>query len=163
MTEREIYRESFGLDPQFEDKLFEVPIETLKIEGETVSQLFLLPCNIVKNGKAYKAKYIYAVSTKKDCRKRGYMEKLLRDTVSKTDHILILRPSNDSLIGYYKKFGFKEFIATDGENTELFLEPLDIFKDLTHLEGKTNEGNFTLMATNSPIDLWGLSFPYTMP
>ena len=163
MTEREIYRESFGLDRQFEDKLFEVPIETLKIEGETVSQLFLLPCNIIKNGKPYKARYIYAVSTKKDSRKKGYMEQLLKDTLSHTSDILILRPATEDLIKYYKKFGFKEFTATDGENTELFLEPLDIFKDLTHLEGKTNEGNFTLMATNSPIDLWGLSFPYTMP
>lgn len=163
MTEREIYRESFGLDRQFEDKLFEVPIETLKIEGETVSQLFLLPCNIVKNGKPYKAQYVYAVCTKKDSRKKGYMEQLLKETISKTDHILILRPSNDSLIGYYKKFGFKEFIATDGENTELFLEPLDIFRSLADLEGKTHEGNFTLMAQKSPFDLCGISFPYTMP
>ena len=163
MTEREIYRESFGLDPRFEDRLFKAQIETLQVGDKPVSQLFLLPCNIIKNGKPYKARYIYAVSTKKDSRKKGYMEQLLRETISKTDDILILRPSNDSLIGYYKKFGFKEFSATDGENTELFLEPLDIFKDLTHLEGKTNEGNFTLMATNSPFDLWGLSFPYTMP
>ena len=61
MTEREIYRESFGLDPQFEDKLFEVPIETLKIEGKTVSQLFLLPCNIVKNGKPYNGLIDYGI------------------------------------------------------------------------------------------------------
>ena len=163
MTEREIYRESFGLDRKFEEELFKAPIKTLKIEEQTVSQLFLLPCNIVKSGKPYKANYIYAVSTKKDCRKKGYMEKLLRDTISKTDGILILRPSNENLIDYYKKFGFKEFTATDGENTELFLEPLDIFKDLTRLEGKPDEGNFTIMAINSPFDLSYLSFPYTMP
>ena len=163
MTEREIYRESFGLDPQFEDKLFEVPIETLKIEGKTVSQLFLLPCNIVKNGKPYKAHYIYAVCTKKDSRKKGYMEKLIRDTISKTSDILILRPATEDLIKYYKKFGFKEFPATDGSNPRLYLEPLDIFKNLADLEGKTNEGNLTLMAQNSPFDLSQLSFPYTMP
>ena len=163
MTEREIYRESFGLDEDFETELFKAPIKTLKIEGQTLSQLFLLPCNIVKNGKPYKAQYIYAVSTKKDSRKKGYMEKLLNSVLRETDNILILRPSNESLIRYYKKFGFSEFSATDGENTELFLEPLVIFKSLADLEGETNEGNLTLMAQNSPFDLSGLSFPYTMP
>lgn len=163
MTEREIYRESFGLDKEFETELFKAPIKTLKIRGETVSQLFLLPCNIVKNGKPYKSQYIYAVSTKKDSRKKGYMEKLLNSVLRETDDILILRPSDDGLTEYYKKFGFKEFSATDGENPELFIEPLGIFECLSRLEGKTKEGNFTLMAQNSPLDLWGLSFPYTMP
>ena len=73
MTEREIYRESFGLDPRFEDRLFKAPIETLKVGDKPVSQLFLLPCNIVKNGKPYKAPYIYADCTKKDSRKKGSM------------------------------------------------------------------------------------------
>ena len=76
MTEREIYRESFGLDRKFEEELFKAPIETLKIEEQTVSQLFLLPCNIVKSGKPYKANYIYAVSTKKDCRKNSAVLKI---------------------------------------------------------------------------------------
>ena len=67
------------------------------------------------------------------------------------------------LIKYYKKFGFKEFNATDGENPNLYLEPLDIFKNLADSDGKTNEGNLTLMALNCPFDLSGLSFPYTMP
>lgn len=163
MTEREIYQESFGLDKEFETELFKAPIETLKVEGETVSQLFLLPCNIVKNGKGYKAQYIYAVSTKKDSRKKGYMEQLLKDTLSHTSDILILRPATEDLIKYYKKFGFVEFTATDRQNSELFLEPLDVFKDLSNSEGKTNEGNFTIMAKRIPFDLSGLSFPYTMP
>lgn len=163
MTEREIYRESFGLDPRFEDRLFKAPIKTLKVGNKTVSQLFLLPCNIVKNGKPYKAQYIYAVCTKKDSRKKGYMEQLLKDTLSHTSDILILRPATEDLIKYYKKFGFKEFTATDGENPNLYLEPLDIFKNLADSDGKTNEGNLTLMALNCPIDLSGLSFPYTMP
>ena len=55
MTEREIYRESFDLDPRYEDRLFKAPIKTLKVGDKPVSQLFLLPCNIVNNGKPYKA------------------------------------------------------------------------------------------------------------
>ena len=38
-----------------------------------------------KNGKPYKAQYIYAVCTKKDSRKKGYMEKLIKSALKDCD------------------------------------------------------------------------------
>ncbi len=158
----EIYRESFGEDKEFEKLLFKNPPETLKIEGKTVSQLFLLPCSIKSGEETLNAKYIYAAATKKSERKKGYMSKLLKRVIKEND-ILILRPASQELKNYYKKFGFKEFAATDTENPNLYITPLENFGDLALLEGRTNEGDFPLMALNSPIDLKGVSFPFTMP
>ncbi len=163
MTEREIYRESFGTDLSFEAELFKTEPETLKIDGVTVSQLFLLPLSLVKNGKVYSAKYVYAVCTKKDSRGKGYMASLLEKLISETEEILILRPSSKGLIDYYNKFGFREFTGTDRDNPLLYALPQERFKDLALLEGETDEGAITLMELGSPTDLEGLSFKYTMP
>lgn len=161
-TEIEIYEESFGVDKEFENELFKCKIETLEINGETVSQLFLLPCNIVKYGESYPADYVFAVATKQPERKKGYMEKLLK-RVCQNKNILILRPSNKDLIRYYKKFGFTEHTATDRDNASFFVEPTGDFKALTKSADETNDGEFTLMSRNSPIDLNGISFKFTMP
>lgn len=160
--ELQIYRESFGQEREFEKLLFKTEPETLKVQGETVSQLFLLPCSIKAGEKSFNAKYIFAAATKKDRRKNGYMEQLLKKVIEE-NNILILRPANEELIEYYKKFGFVKYTATDEDNRDLYIEPSDAFKDLAELEGKTDEGTFTLMALNPPLDLSGISFKHTMP
>ncbi len=160
--ELKIYSESFGNDFEFREQLFKTKPETLKTEGKTVSQLFLLPCKINTHNESLDAKYVFAVATKKEERKKGYMERLLKQIIEENG-ILILRPSSKALINYYKKFGFKEYTATDNENPQLSIQPLGNFKALAELEGATNEGEFTLMALNSPVDLNGIYFPFTMP
>lgn len=48
---REIYREAFGSDGEFENRLFTCCFKycrTLSIGGKTASMLFALPCNIHK-------------------------------------------------------------------------------------------------------------------
>ena len=161
-TEIEIYEESFGVDKEFETELFKCKIETLKVNGDTVSQLFLLPCEIVKDGENYPANYVFAVATKKTERKKGYMEKLLKGVIA-DNKILILRPINDSLIPYYQKFGFKIFTATDKGNPNFFINPVNGFKALADFEGPSHSGEFTLMALNPPVDLSGVSFKFTLP
>ena len=161
-TEIEIYEESFGVDKEFETELFKCKIETLKVNGKTVSELFLLPCNIIKNGESYPANYVFAVATKQTERKKGYMEKLLK-RVCDNDKILILRPSSEHLIRYYKKFGFTVHTASDKDNTSFFIEPIGEFRTLIKFADETNDGEFTLMSKNSPIDLNGVSFKFTMP
>lgn len=161
-TEIEIYEQSFGVDKEFEAELFKISPETLEVNGDTVSELFLLPCEIVKNGEKHNANYIFAVATKKTERKKGYMEKLLNRVIA-DNNILILRPINADLIPYYKKFGFKTYTATDKNNDDFFINPVDSFKELADFEGASNNGEFILMALNAPFDLNGVSFKFSMP
>ena len=161
-TEIEIYEESFGVDKEFEAELFKCQIESLKVNGKTVSELFLLPCEIVKDGENYPANYVFAVATKKTERKKGYMEKLLKRVIA-DNKILILRPINDSLIPYYQKFGFQTYSATDKDNEDFFINPVENFKSLADFEGASNGGDFTIMALNAPFDLNGISFKFSMP
>lgn len=53
---REIYREAFGSDGEFENRLFTCCFKycrTLSIGGKTASMLFALPCNIHKGAAAW--------------------------------------------------------------------------------------------------------------
>ncbi len=161
--ELELYRQSFGADRDFEKLLFKNSPVTLKIDGVTVSQLFLLPC-IIKSGEdSFSAYYIFAACTDGNFRKRGYMEKLLKRVIAENHIPLILRPATEKLTKYYEKFGFKSFTAVDSENFGLSLEPIDSFLELTLNEDKTKEGEFTLMALNSPLDLDKIYFPFSLP
>ncbi len=159
--ELEIYRESFGISEDFEALLFKTIPETLKINNKTVSQLFLLPCNIVKDGIKTPCNYIFAAATKKEERQKGYMERLFRSVTKKG--VFILRPASEKLIAYYKKLGFTLYSANDRENNGFYVEPLDGFKALADFEGKTADISFPLMAINCSFNLNGIYFPYTFP
>ncbi len=66
---REIYKECFGEDTEFENLLFETCMEYLKIYkigGEPVSFLFALPCSVKSNATSFKAVYIFAAATDKE-------------------------------------------------------------------------------------------------
>lgn len=163
---REIYKECFGEDTEFENLLFETCGKYLKvyeIGGEPVSFLFALPCKIENNGFCSKAVYIFAAATHKDHRKRGYMGALIEKLKQNTDTALILRPANDGLISYYKKFGFKEFTSVDTCCGNISLLPQDGFKKLAENTDRTTDSEFVAMSFNSQTDLNGLYFPYTMP
>lgn len=78
---REIYREAFGSDGEFENRLFTCCFKycrTLSIGGKTASMLFALPCNIHKGAAPVSAYYIFAAATKKEFRGNGYMSRLIR-------------------------------------------------------------------------------------
>ncbi|MBQ6847872.1 MAG: hypothetical protein IJO62_03020 [Clostridia bacterium] len=159
--EIQIYRESFGVSEEFENLLFKASPETFKVNNQTVSQLFLLQATIVKNEINIPCKYLFAAATKREERKKGYMKKLISGITE--NQILILRPANKTLINYYKKLGFTLFTANDYKNNGFAVEPEGHFRLLADLEGKTNDGEFPLMAVNSPIDLNGIYFPFTLP
>ena len=161
--ELELYRQSFGEDPDFEELLFKNSPVTLQVDGETVSQLFLLPCNIKSGEALFSAYYVFALCTDEKHRKKGYMERLLNRVIRESDRPLILRPSNEKLIGYYEKFGFKSFMAQDCKDRGLSVEPVGSFIPLTESEGKTNEGEFTAMVLNCPTHLDRIYFPYSIP
>ena len=163
---KNIYRLSFGTDTEFENLLFDSCgsfAEVFEIDGVPVSFLFALPCKIHDGEKVCEFIYIFAAATHPDYRKKGYMAKLLEKVTEKYKKPLILRPANKELINYYKKFGFATFTALDTEKGSLYLTPVQGYKTLADLSDTTAEGSFTVMARNSPLNLNGLYFPYTMP
>ncbi len=161
---KEIYRQAFGDGAEFENALFEICHPHLKVlekNGEAVSLLFSLPCLVDCGNKSYPAHYIFAAATAENHRKKGYMEALLKSVVNNSE-IFILRPANERLVSYYAKFGFKALQGQDSAAAYPKITPLKEFETLTEKEGKTADGEFTLMAVNLPCDIENLYFPYTM-
>ena len=163
---KEIYRHSFGEDSEFENKLFELCgdyIERLEINGVTVSFLFLLPCQIQWGENSKKAYYLFAAATHRDYRKKGYMGRLLEKVKGSVTDPIILRPAEENLVEYYKKFGFITLTGQDKEPQKANLYPTEQFLNLSGQTEKTAEGKFTLMAYNLPEEIKEIYFPYTMP
>lgn len=81
----------------------------VEIDGKLVSSLFLIPCKIEN----YNGLYVYCAMTDESYRKKGLMEKLLKEAdkikSQKNLDFLILVPANESLFNYYSKFGFEKF------------------------------------------------------
>ncbi len=163
--EADIYRNAFGQETEFENSLFSLCgeyIKTLKVEGETVSMLFALPCLLIKGETKTQAIYIFAAATDENHRKKGYMERLLNSVLKETEKTVILCPASKELENYYKKFGFVSFKGNDISG-EAQLLPLDGFHELTLSCDKTSESEINLMCFNAPFSLENLYFPYTMP
>lgn len=161
---RKIYREAFNDDDTyFENLLFENCCEYLKIieeNGIPVSMYFALPCLFKCGDSVRKAVYFYAAATDKKHRGRGYMGKLI-DELKNNENLIFLRPGEESLIDYYKKFGFNttdcindcndaEIISTDG------------FKKLTDkIKIDFNYEKFILMYF-SKSKISKIKFPFSM-
>lgn len=163
---KDIYRQSFGSEPDFENPLFKNCrdyIDFLEIENTPVSMLFSLPCEIYRGNERYEFIYIFAAATHPDYRKKGYMEQLLKKVQKKYNKPILLRPANENLINYYKKFGFTTHTAQDNQQGELYLTPTGGFKKLSDNCEASADGTFAIMSYRSPLSLDGLYFPYTMP
>lgn len=71
-------------------------------EGDTVvGMLFLIKCKLSGNNSFY----IYAASTLKAFRNKGYMSKLLEYCIDKYGNVCLI-PADEKLVEYYKKRGF---------------------------------------------------------
>ncbi len=159
---KQIYNAAFGEDSNaFENALFEKCFkycEYLEKDGRIVSLCFCLPCKIGNKD----AKYIFAVTTPEEFRGNGYAKELLNRIKVENDCILILRPVNESLIGFYKALGFCEFTATNIPN-DFSVKPLAEFEDLSK-DYKETKGGFTAMYfSNQKQNLENVYFPYSMP
>lgn len=83
----------------------------LKNKCEVVCVASAIPVNI--NDK--KGRYIYAVATKEDKRMNGYATKLLKYLIEyfKDTDVVLLKPAEDNLFGFYKKIGFDTELNAD--------------------------------------------------
>ncbi len=79
--------------------------------GKIVSQLFLLEGEMHINGTDYPSYYLYAACTLKEQRGKGIMGKMLEFSrnlaYNRGKFFICLMPAEESLFGYYSKFGYK--------------------------------------------------------
>lgn len=97
-------------------------------EGKIVSAFYLLPSEIKVGQRIYKGSYLYAAATYEECRKNGYMSRLIKEAINDKENeldFISLVPANDGLYSYYSRFGFEELmynfrtkITCDGKNNE---------------------------------------------
>ncbi len=70
-------------------------------DGELAAMLFLIKCTLCKE----ESNYIYAASTYKKFRKKGYMSELLKYCKNKYGSLCLI-PADEKLVNYYKKRDF---------------------------------------------------------
>lgn len=128
----------------------------LFIDGKLVSMLFLVEC---KYG-SLNGEYIYAVSTLKDYRKKGYATKLINCAKEKMKDFLWLIPANLNLFGYYKSFGFDTKLYSDRKykNSVSFNENDEIKEYL--YEGSEFEYPKGMVYSNKYFELGNTGFDF---
>ena len=77
-------------------------------DNRPVSMASLLPVQVMVNGKKEKARYVYAVATLPEYRKKGYALEIIKYAAQKYGEPLILQPADRDLQEYYEKRGFAD-------------------------------------------------------
>ena len=162
---RKIYREAFmDEDETFENLLFDIcgqHLKTLELSNETVSMLFLLPCVLKHGSETINTFYLYAAATDKKYRKKGYMERLIKNAQDECD-LIFLRPASEKLCEYYKKLGFEKISANS--HSDLSLNPIGCYKkliDITKLDDK-NEKFDVMYYSKNKIKMNNVIFNHSM-
>ncbi len=132
---KELWHIVFGDDLSYIDFFFQncYPFSRAVVakndENKVIAMLFLIPSKALIDGKEHKTEYIYAVGTHPDYRKRGISGELLSFThkALKNEGALFsyLRPAEQSLFGFYEKYGYKTLFGMD---------ELDFIGDLSNAE-----------------------------
>lgn len=156
MTDREVcfklYKEAFGNDEPFDTLMFDSFFDNCKIlkkDGEIVSMVFFLPCELVFEGEKYKAHYFYAAVTDPKHRGKGYMTELIRSLFDQGD-AFFLKPANDGLIKFYENAGLRKILGvTEGESDAVVI-PNELHKKLSEL-CDVNPEKYTLMFYSKKI------------
>lgn len=114
---KSLYLDCFDEDESAADYMFEkmlIPQNAFaaRCNGEIISALYLLPCNILIDGKSVKAHYLMGASTKEEYRSKGAMSGLidfaLKEAKKRGDEFSVLEPASESLYSYYSRFGYKK-------------------------------------------------------
>ncbi len=115
-----LWQEAFG-DTEEAIRMFlhsrYIPENTIVAEenGAVVSMLFLLDGKFKVDNILYNSYYLYAAATAKAYRGRGIMAELLgyaqNLAESRKIDFICLKPAEESLYGFYEKFGYKSVFA----------------------------------------------------
>lgn len=109
----DIWHKCFGDDKTYIELYMENRFENENMlviydDGCPVSMASFLPVKITINGKKEDARYVYAVATLPEYRKKGYASEIIKYAAEKYKEPLILQPSGAELWQYYEKLGFAE-------------------------------------------------------
>lgn len=161
---REIYREAFGNDGEFEDRLFSLCGEYLRTaeeNGDIAALLFALPCEIITGEQTLEAYYLFAAATRKIYRGKGYMSALIKALI-KEGKPIFLKPAGEGLISFYERLGFRKFTAVTGGETKITAKPKEGFAELSVTEKEYGTFSYTAMCVNFPVPPDNLCFSYIM-
>lgn len=165
MTKKEqckkLYNEAFGSDKQFDSMLFDLffeNVEALEIDGIVAAMYFKIPCTLNFNGIKHKAYYIYAVTTHKDFRHQGLMNKLFEQTQTEAA-FYFLKPSSEGVIPFYTQAGFKQIVGTR-QMCDAVIVVDGNFNDLSSLCDKP-QNTYPIMIKGTPF-VDKLTFEYTL-
>ena len=123
----EIWQKCFGdtkeeITCYFETYFTEQNMLVIHEDGKVAAMASFLPAELsIGEEKSFPARYVYAVATRPEYRKRGYAAKILNYAKEKYRMPLALQPESDALREYYKKFGFMDGfsrISQKGEPAE---------------------------------------------
>ncbi len=80
--------------------------------GKPVSMLYIVPYTMSLDNREIKAAYLYALATRPEYRGQKIMQRLLERSFEISEErgysLCVLIPSEESLFGYYRKFGFED-------------------------------------------------------
>ncbi len=80
-------------------------------EGIAVAVAYLLPCQLVVNGRLYSTYYLYAAATHPSHRNKGHMSGILNKAeevaVERGIDFIVIAPQEDCMFNYYGKFGYQ--------------------------------------------------------
>ena len=108
-----IWQVCFGDEREYIDLYLENRFQTENMlviheDGAPVSMLSLLPVTVTIGGEKHAARYVYAVATLPEYRRKGYASRLIQYAFEKYEEPLILQPANERLQRYYEQLGFDE-------------------------------------------------------
>lgn len=156
MTDREVcfklYKDAFGDDEPFDTLMFDTFFDcckTLKVDGEIVSMVFFLPCELIYNDTSYTAHYFYAAVTSPKHRGKGYMTRLIESLFEEGD-AFFLKPANDGLIKFYENAGLTRIEGVSAGDADAVVITSETHKKLSEL-CDTNPDTYTLMFYSKKI------------
>ena len=88
------------------------------VQGKAVCQAALIPCSIMRDGETVPAIYLYALSTDKRHRGKGFATELMEHITERNKCPLITVPESEELVPFYEKRGFSSFCSSPGKRIE---------------------------------------------
>lgn len=90
------------------ERCFETNCRYIEENGQIISMLFLLDCDIIAQDKKLEAYYLYAAATHPGFRGQGYMTKLINQVKSSALRPIITKPADEGLFSFYRALGFED-------------------------------------------------------
>lgn len=113
---KQIWADGFGDSKQDIDLFFKHPFKSADIfvcaDGARIlAAIYSLNCILNLNSATYTAGYLYALTSKAECRKLGIMTALIEYAKCELDKPLWLYPADEKLRQFYQKRGFASFFS----------------------------------------------------